>query len=175
MRRPVLVLKALKLHVPLRSEHRRFVARTYVHVDAQLVDLHTEFASSGLEILAFPCNEFGQQEPGTNDEIAAFAASKGVKFKMFAKANVNGKCPSGKSSCETHSSACCSSNSGVFHMLRKALPGKDNGPLNWNFEKFLVGRDGRTIARWPTNTPPKQLVPQVRKALAAEPGAKQDL
>lgn len=148
--------------------------------DKQLVDLHTEFASSGLEILAFPCNEFGQQEPGTNEEIAAFAASKRVGFTMFAKANVNAKCMSPKTSCQPHSSACCPSNSGVFDVLRKALPARDHGPLQWNFEKFLVGRDGRPIARFPTNTPPKQLVPQLRKALAAEAppassGAKQDL
>ena len=136
--------------------------------DAQLVALHTEFASSGLEIFAFPCNEFGQQEPGTNEEVAAFAAARGVRFTLFAKTNVNSKCLAPKSSCQPHSSACCPSNSGVFDVLRKALPAKQNQPLAWNFEKFLVGRDGRTIARYPTSTTPKDLVPKIRKALAAE-------
>ena len=141
------------------------------------MDLHTEFASSGLEILAFPSNEFGQQEPGTNEDIAAFAAAKRVGFTMFAKTTVNARCSSPKTSCEPHSAACCPSNSGVFDVLRRALPAKAGGPLSWNFEKFLVGRDGLVIARFPTNTPPKQLVPQLRKALAAEPpgGTKQDL
>lgn len=153
-----------------------FTADFVTGADAQLVDLHTEFASSGLEILAFPCNEFGGQEPGTNEEVAAFAATKRVGFTMFAKTNVNAKCSLPKTSCQPHSSACCPSNSGVFDVLRRALPAKEGGPLSWNFEKFLVGRDGRTIARFPTNTPPKQLVPQLRRALAAEPpGAKQDL
>jgi len=99
------------------------------------VALHTEFASSGLEIFAFPCNEFGQQEPGTNEEVAAFAAARGVRFTLFAKTNVNSKCLAPKSSCQPHSSACCPSNSGVFDVLRKALPAKQNQPLAWNFEK----------------------------------------
>ena len=66
-----------------------------------------------------------------------------------------------------HSSSCCPSNSGVFDNLRKALPHKHQQAVAWNFEKFLVGRDGKTIARFPTRTPPKQIIPQIRKALAA--------
>lgn len=183
--RAVQHMDVVRVHVALlRSQSGCCRARACVNchpdADAELVDLHTEFASSGLEILAFPCNEFGQQEPGTNEEIAAFAASKGVGFTMFAKANVNAKCTSPKTSCQPHSSACCPSNSGVFDVLRKALPERVKGPLKWNFEKILVGRDGQPIARLPSHMAPKMLVPKLRKALAAEApspssGAKQDL
>ena len=93
-----------------------------------LQELHKEYSSQGLTIMAFPCNQFGRQEPGSNAEIASFAKGRyGVQFPMFAKINVNG-----------------ANASPVFKQLKRDTGGADIG---WNFEKFLVV-DGKGIKRF---------------------------
>lgn len=90
-------------------------------------------------MLAFPCNQFGGQEPGTNAEILEFATSKfDANFPMFSKIDVNG---------ETAAP--------LYSWLRSAQPGEgDSADIAWNFEKFLVDRSGEVVARWaPTVTP----------------------
>lgn len=102
--------------------------------------MHSE--ADGLRILAFPCNQFGSQEPGTNEEIKAFAAKYGVEFDMFDKVDVNGK---------------------NAHPLYDYLKSKQGGTLGnfikWNFTKFVTNKEGIPVARFaPTDDPiPKVL------------------
>lgn len=93
-------------------------------------------------MLAFPCNQFGAQEPGSNEEILEFAQSKfDVNFPMFSKIEVNGD------------GAC-----GLYKMLRSAAPGDDGSEdIPWNFTKFLVGRDGQVIERMGPQTTPEEI------------------
>ena len=101
--------------------------------------LYSEYKSQGLEILGFPCNQFGAQEPGTDSEIAKFCETNfGVEFPMFSKLDVNGE---GRDP------------------LYGWLTGEEIGPegsgdIAWNFAKFLVGRDGSLIARFDPPTEP---------------------
>jgi len=105
----------------------------------QLQALHEEYAESkGLRILAFPCNQFGSQEPGTNEEIKQFATGKyGAQFDMFAKISVN---------------------KDIGHPLYKYLKHKQGGTLGdfikWNFTKFLVDKEGLPVKRYAPNTEP---------------------
>ena len=119
----------------------------------ELEALHEKYADKGLCVLGFPCNQFGKQEPGTADEIREFCTSKyGVKFDMFAKIDVNGDgaCP--------------------LYKRLTALPTqpKDAGDITWNFEKFLVGRDGKVVARYAPRTKPND--PLMIAAIEAELG-----
>ena len=112
----------------------------------------------------------GQQEPASNQEIAAFAADKGVQFTMFAKTTVNPPgCTGAGTGCDASTTTCCPANSGVFELLRKGLPNAQRQPLSWNFEKILVGRDGFPLGRFPTNTPPHDIIPQVIPLVLAFP------
>src|SRR5580658_7085804 len=95
--------------------------------------LHEKYGKDGLAVLGFPCNQFGQQERGNAQQIRDFCSSKfHVTFDMFDKINVNGpkKAP-------------------LYKWLEspEATP-SDPGPVGWNFEKFLVGRDGKVIVRF---------------------------
>jgi glutathione peroxidase len=117
----------------------------------QLQALHEKYSRKGLAILGFPCNQFAQQEPGTADEIKQFcSATYGVAFPLFAKVEVNGDgaCPLYK------------------HLT--ALDAKPKGPgkISWNFEKFIIGRNGQVVARFAPRTKPDD--PEVLKALEAE-------
>lgn len=106
-----------------------------------LQQLHEKYSKAGLVVLGFPCNQFGAQEPGTEKEIAQFCQKNyGVEFTMLGKVDVNGKnaAPLYKYLTGTES----------------GLKEKDAGKVGWNFEKFLVGRDGKVIARFRTNTEP---------------------
>jgi glutathione peroxidase len=106
---------------------------------AGLRTLHEENQDNGFRVLAFPCNQFGAQEPGTDEEIREFAQSKyGASFPMFSKVEVNGE-----GACE------------LYRFLKSAAPGADgNEDIPWNFTKFLVGKDGSVIKRFePTATP----------------------
>lgn len=92
----------------------------------------------GLEILAFPSNQFGNQEPDNEKTIKEFATTKfGVKFRMFSKINVNGE-----------------DADPLFSYLKKSTGGED---IKWNFEKFLVGRDGKVEKRFLTKMSPSEL------------------
>ena len=118
-----------------------------------LQDLHETFKDEGLVVIGFPCNQFGRQEPGTAKDIREFCESTyGVKFPMMAKIDVNGAdaAPLYKELTKT-----------------KTTP-KGQGPIAWNFEKFVIGRDGEVVARFGTSTKPddNEVVAVVRKELA---------
>ena len=112
--------------------------------------LHEAYAEKGLRILAFPCNQFGGQEPGTNAEIAGFCESKyAVGFRMFSKLSVNGN--------DAHP---------LFKWLKAQAPGLlGTEGIKWNFTKFLVHRDGQTVTRFGTQTEPAKLRHAIEQAL----------
>jgi glutathione peroxidase len=106
---------------------------------AGLEALHQKFGSKGLVVLGFPCNQFGAQDKGSNDEIANFCQKNyGVSFTMMAKVDVNGA--------QAHP---------LFKWLTKEAPGiLGTESIKWNFTKFLVGPDGIVRKRYaPTDTP----------------------
>ncbi|CAN8010122.1 putative phospholipid-hydroperoxide glutathione peroxidase [Ixodes scapularis] len=113
----------------------------------QLQELHEKFAESkGLRILAFPCNQFGGQEPGTEAEIKEFAKKFNVQFDMFSKVNVNGD---------------------QAHPLWKYLKHKQSGflmdAIKWNFSKFLIDKDGQPVKRYAPTTEPLAIEPDLLK------------
>ena len=95
-----------------------------------------------MTVLAFPCNQFGNQEPGTEAEILEFATSKfGVTFPMFAKIDVNGD-----------------DAAPLYRWLKEQQPGEsDRADITWNFEKFLVDADGEVVGRFAPPTTPEQI------------------
>ncbi|WP_428447368.1 glutathione peroxidase [Photobacterium nomapromontoriensis] len=103
-----------------------------------LQELFDKYEDQGLVILGFPCNQFGGQEPGGNDQIEHVCQlNYGVTFPMFEKIDVNGA--------DSHA---------IFKYLTKALPGLIGQKIKWNFTKFLIGRDGKPLKRYaPTKTP----------------------
>jgi glutathione peroxidase len=111
---------------------------------AGLEKLHEEFAAKGLVVLGLPCNQFGKQEPGTEKEIATFCETNfGVRFPLGAKLEVNG---AGR------------------HPLYAWLVGATGGAdISWNFEKFLVGRDGASVQRFSPKVTPED--PALRAAI----------
>ncbi|MDM7979817.1 MAG: glutathione peroxidase [Rhizobium sp.] len=108
-------------------------------------------ANLDLVALGFPCNQFGAQEPGTEREIALFCETQfAVTFPLFAKIEVNGA--------GTHP---------LYAFLKAETPGAEQGSeIGWNFAKFLVGRDGKPIARYSPRTAPSELADDIAKALA---------
>lgn len=112
----------------------------------EFVVLKDKYAAQGLEIMAFPCNQFGGQEPGTNAEIKKFAADRGFKGLLMDKIDVNG------------------ANTSPVYVFLKAASG-DSSPISWNFEKFLVARDGSVYGRYTPHTSPCQLEPQINELL----------
>ena len=111
----------------------------------QLEGLQDKYHDKGLSVIGFPCNQFGGQEPGTEEEIVKFCKSKyDVSFDLFSKIDVNGE---------------------KAAPIYKQLTAKD-GPIKWNFEKFVIGRDGQIAARFPTGTKPD--APEVIKAIETE-------
>jgi glutathione peroxidase len=116
-----------------------------------LEKLHTEYADEGLVVLGFPCNQFGNQDPGNNEEIGAFCEKNyGVTFPMFEKVNVNGD--------DAHP---------LYQWLREEKGGVLGDSIKWNFTKFLVGRDGTVIKRYGSTTAPEKIADDIEKALAA--------
>ncbi len=114
-----------------------------------LEKLHETHAD--LVVLGFPCNQFGAQEPGTEKEIALFCETRfAVTFPMFSKIEVNGQ--------GTHP---------LYAYLKAETPGAEQGTeIGWNFAKFLVGRDGKPIARYSPRTAPADLEADISAALA---------
>ena len=113
--------------------------------------LHDRFSDRGFAVLGFPCDQFGGQEPGSEEEIASFCESRfGVTFPLFAKVDVNGP--------DAHP---------VFAHLRAEKGGLLGSRIKWNFTKFLVGRDGRVLRRYPPTTRPAQIAGDVERALDA--------
>ena len=107
---------------------------------------------AGLVVLGFPCNQFGGQEPGTAEQIASFCSTTyDVTFPIMAKTEVNG-----------------AGADKLFQWLKAEKPGLlGTGAVKWNFTKFLVGRDGEVIGRFPPTASPASLTGAIEKALAA--------
>jgi len=97
-------------------------------------------------VLGFPCNQFGNQEPGTNEEILDFATSNyDVNFPMFAKIEVNGD-----------------GAAALYDWLKAEQPGEgESADIVWNFTKFLVDRSGQVVARWEPQTTPEEIGEQL--------------
>lgn len=115
----------------------------------QLVKLYDKYSSSGLKILAFPCNQFGSQEPGTPEEIKKFAEGYGVRFDMFTKVSVNGE------GCDPLWEYLRCQKSGWLSFLFGNM-------VKWNFEKFVVDQSGQVVARFGSSESP---IPAVEEAV----------
>lgn len=115
---------------------------------AQLAELHTRYAEKGLRILAFPCNQFGNQEPGTNAEIKEFALARGAKYDLFAKIQVNGN--------DAHP---------LYKFLKRKQKGTFGNAIKWNFSKFLCDKNGIPVARYAPTKDPLSCVSDIEKYL----------
>jgi glutathione peroxidase len=117
---------------------------------AGLQALYDACYNRGLEVLGFPCNQFGAQEPGGPEEIRAFCeTSYGVDFPMFAKIDVNGP--------DAHP---------LYDYLKRARPGfLGSRRIKWNFTKFLTDREGRPVRRFGPSTPPDRIRPAIEELL----------
>jgi glutathione peroxidase len=106
--------------------------------------LHEE--TENFQVLGFPCNQFGKQEPGTNEEILEFAKSKyDANFPMFAKIEVNGD-----GACE------------LYKWLKSEKANAEGvADIGWNFTKFLVGKDGKVLSRFEPQTTPEEIAEQL--------------
>ena len=113
--------------------------------------LYQSLHGKGLEILGFPCNQFGEQEPGSEAEIASFCeVNYGVTFPMFAKIDVNGD-----------------GAAPLYKYLKKTKPGLlGSEAIKWNFTKFLIGKDGVPVKRFAPADKPESLGPDVEAALS---------
>ena len=115
-----------------------------------LQKLYDAYGDRGFVVLGFPCDQFGHQEPGTEEEIGAFCQQNyGVTFPMFAKIEVNGS--------GTHP---------LYVWLKDEKRGLLGGAIKWNFTKFLLGRDGTVLERYSPQTDPADLTEDIEKALA---------
>ncbi len=114
-----------------------------------LEELYRDYKDRGLEILAFPCNQFGAQEPGDAAEIASFCSlTYDVSFPVMAKIDVNGD-----------------DADPIFKHLKKEQTGLLGSGIKWNFTKFLVGRDGKVVSRHAPTTKPEQLRKEIEELL----------
>ena len=114
-----------------------------------LQQLHDTSEDQGLVVLGFPCDQFGGQEPGNEEEIAEFCERNfGVSFPLFSKVEVNGD--------GAHP---------LFDWLKDSKRGLLGSKIKWNFTKFLVGRDGQVIDRYAPTTEPEKLSKDIEKAL----------
>lgn len=123
---------------------------------SDLEALHRDLEGHGFSVVGFPCNQFGAQEPGTERQIAEFCAvNYGVTFPMSAKLEVNG-----------------TGRHAAYAFLTSPATGIA-GDIEWNFEKFLVGRNGRVLGRYPPPTVPRDngLMQDIAEALEARPPA----
>jgi glutathione peroxidase len=117
----------------------------------QLQQLHASLGARGFSVLAFPCNQFGHQEPWPNAQIAEFAAAHGATFPLFDKILVNGA--------ETHP---------LYRWLKELAPGPlGTRGIAWNFTKFLLDRGGRPVTRYLPITAPLDIAPDVEPLLQA--------
>jgi len=122
----------------------------------ELVKLCDDYGPRGLEVLAFPCNQFARQEPGTHEEILSFAEKFNArdKFVFFEKADVNG-----------------ASAREVFGFLKTKLPNDDgSNDVRWNFAKFLIDHNGNPYKRFGPKTPPFEMKNDIEKLLNAKEG-----
>jgi len=120
---------------------------------AGLQKLHEKYAPEGLVVLGFPSNQFGGQEPGSDDQIAEFCTiNHGVDFTLMKKSDVNGD-----------------NTNQVFHYLKNEKRQLGLTRIKWNFEKFLVDRKGTVIGRWASTSSPESMEATIKKLLAEEP------
>lgn len=112
------------------------------------------------EILGFPCNQFGGQEPGSDDQIAEFCQlNYGVSFPIFGKTQVNGE-----------------NAEPLWDYIKKEKPGLMGlKRVKWNFEKFLVGRDGKVVERWASTKKPEDLEQDILKEIEKKAPVKAEL
>ncbi len=123
--------------------------RTPQYKDLQA--LHEKYGEKGLKVMGFPCNQFGKQEPGTNAEVLEFCKDRyNVTFDMFSKIDVNGE--------EAH----------PFYKHLTSVPAKPKGAgdVGWNFEKFLISKEGKVVGRYSSRTSPSS--PLVKAQIEAE-------
>jgi glutathione peroxidase len=118
---------------------------------AGLQELQQAFHAKGFDVLGFPCNQFGKQEPGAADEIGSFCRKNyGISFPMFDKVDVNG-----------------SGAHPLYKWLTSAAPGfLGTRAIKWNFTKFLVGRDGHVVRRYGSWTKPSNMAADIEKLMA---------
>ena len=112
--------------------------------------LHRKYHDRGFDVLGFPCDQFGHQEPGDEAEILRFCSTRfEVTFPMFAKIRVNGS--------DAHP---------LYRFLKESLPGLlGSEAIKWNFTKFLIDRHGEVVGRYAPNDEPKQIEPDLAKLL----------
>ncbi|ASN07160.1 glutathione peroxidase [Virgibacillus necropolis] len=116
-----------------------------------LQELYDEYNKEGLEILGFPCNQFNNQDPGTDNEISDFCQRNyGVTFQMFSKVDVKGD--------DAHP---------LFQFLTKEAPGMLTKQIKWNFTKFLIDKNGKVINRFAPQTKPGSIKSDIEKVLNA--------
>ena len=113
--------------------------------------LYEKYRDQGLEVLGFPCNQFGKQDPGSNEEITEFCQlNYGVSFPMFGKIEVNG-----------------SGADPLFKHLKAEAPGMlGSQRIKWNFTKFLINADGEVVKRYGPSTKPEDIVSDIEELLA---------
>ncbi|CAM8895218.1 unnamed protein product [Rhodiola kirilowii] len=118
---------------------------------SELTQLYSKYKAKGLEILAFPCNQFGFQEPGSNTQIKQFACTRfKAEFPIFDKVDVNGPFTAP-----------------VYQFLKSSSGGFLGDIVKWNFEKFLVDKDGKVFERYAPTTSPLQIEKDIKKLIAA--------
>ncbi|CAD5188599.1 phospholipid hydroperoxide glutathione peroxidase 1, chloroplastic-like [Musa acuminata AAA Group] len=118
---------------------------------SELSHIYEKYKTQGFEVLAFPCNQFGGQEPGSNSEIKQFACTRfKADFPIFDKVDVNGP-----------------NAAPVYQFLKSSAGGFLGDLIKWNFEKFLVDKNGKVVERYPPTTSPFQIEKDIQKLLAA--------
>uniref|UniRef100_A0A7N0SW65 Glutathione peroxidase n=1 Tax=Kalanchoe fedtschenkoi TaxID=63787 RepID=A0A7N0SW65_KALFE len=118
----------------------------------QLTELYSKYKEQGLEIFAFPCNQFLKQEPGTSLEAQEFACTRySAEYPIFQKVHVNGP-----------------KTAPVYKFLKASKGGFCTPQIKWNFTKFLVDREGRVISRYGPSTAPKAIESHIKKALGVD-------
>lgn len=115
----------------------------------ELQELYEQYGPQGLQVLGFPCNQFGGQEPGSSEEAESFCQlNYGVTFKIFAKIDVNGE--------GAHP---------LFQYLKSEQPGPEGEEIVWNFTKFLVDREGRVVKRFEPRESPESMKSDIESLL----------
>ncbi len=117
---------------------------------AGLEKLYEKYNTQGLEVLGFPCNQFGGQDPGSNEQIGEYCQRNyGVSFTMFAKVDVKGP--------EAH---------GIFRYLTNNSKGILGNGIKWNFTKFLINKNGQVVNRYAPTTKPEEIEADIERELA---------